>query len=149
MHFTTRAHLAAQQCMQLASTQIFKPPLRSRVAWIHWLFVHYFRISAGQYGGVRSKKLLKKYVKRQINSFSSECTVNAGELGPLGKLGPDNTWLNKIGFFLLLQYSLPKWIWVSCFMFVLPYMRENSAPRGKLGPDNNWLNKIGFFLLLQ
>ena len=74
MHFTTRAHLAAQQCMQLASTQIFKPPLRSRVAWIQLLFVHYLRISAGEYGGVRSKKLLKMYVKRQINSSSSsEC----------------------------------------------------------------------------
>ena len=30
-------------------------------------------------------------------------TVNAGELGPPGKLGPYNTWLNKIGVFLLLQ----------------------------------------------
>ena len=27
MHFTTRAHFAAQQCMLLSSTQIFKPPL--------------------------------------------------------------------------------------------------------------------------
>ena len=26
MHFTTRAHFAAQQCMQLSRTQIFKPP---------------------------------------------------------------------------------------------------------------------------
>ena len=59
--------------MQLASTQIFKQPLRSRVAWIQLLFVHYLRISAREYGGVRSKKLLKKYVKRQINSSSSEC----------------------------------------------------------------------------
>ena len=30
-------------------------------------------------------------------------TVHAGELGPRGKLGPDNNWLNEIGFFLLLQ----------------------------------------------
>ena len=30
-------------------------------------------------------------------------TVHAGELGPRGKLSPDNNWLNKIGFFLLLQ----------------------------------------------
>ena len=30
-------------------------------------------------------------------------TVNAGELGPRGKLGPYNTWLNEIGLSLLLQ----------------------------------------------
>ena len=34
----------------------------------------------------------------------SQSTVNAGELGPRAhgkrKLGPDNNWLNKIGFFL-------------------------------------------------
>ena len=37
-------------------------------------------------------------------SFKAKAlTVNAGELGPRGKLGPDSIWLNEIRFFLLLQ----------------------------------------------
>ena len=37
----------------------------------------------------------------QIHQYYT--TVHAGELGPLGKFGPDNIQLNEIGFFLLLQ----------------------------------------------
>ena len=44
-------------------------------------------------------KLLCDKVK--LLKWLSKYTVNAGELGPLGKLGPDNTWLNEIRFFLL------------------------------------------------
>ena len=48
---------------------------------------------------IKKKQIYQNYLVALI------VTVNAGELGPpcLGKLSPDNTWLNEIGFFLLLQ----------------------------------------------
>ena len=38
-----------------------------------------------------------------INNSDLDGTVHAGELGPVVNSAPDNNWLNKIGFFLLLQ----------------------------------------------
>ena len=46
---------------------------------------------------------LLAYLKIECKFIIKPCTVNAGELGPLGKLSPDNIQLNEIGFFLLLQ----------------------------------------------
>ena len=49
MHFTTSAHLAAQQCMQLSSTQIFKLPCAVELHEIKAHFVNYLRTSAEEY----------------------------------------------------------------------------------------------------
>ena len=48
--------------------------------------------------------------KSPLSNFLSSnviwVTVLEGELGPHGKLGPHNTWLNEMGFFLLKVIAL-------------------------------------------
>ena len=64
-------------------------------------FEHFIKIQI-KHGIVKEQIIIleSSLTSLELGRFYSQVTVNAGELGPLGKLGSDNTWLNEIGFFL-------------------------------------------------
>ena len=73
-------------------------------------------------------------------------TVNARELGgPHGKLGPDNTWLNEFGFFLLkviaiIHQQLTEMILVSCSKMYYCNSKKNLISLSQVlsGPSLPW-----------